>query len=167
MSSSKLFNTGPPLAYFLTWTTYGTWLPGDERGWNRRGQVVNQEPNKLFVEMNRSRMAEKEFLLSHVGRETVANVIAKHCEIRCWVLRALSVRSNHVHVVVSADEYAPEAVRDQLKAWGTRRLKEAYPTRKRFWTEGASCRWINHEDDLEAAMIYVNELQDKKDSEIT
>ena len=22
-----------PLAYFLTWPTYGTWLPGDERGW--------------------------------------------------------------------------------------------------------------------------------------
>jgi hypothetical protein len=29
-------NEGPlpdPLAYFLTWATYGTWLPGDERGW--------------------------------------------------------------------------------------------------------------------------------------
>ena len=25
-----------PLAYFLTWTTYGTWLPGDERGWVKR-----------------------------------------------------------------------------------------------------------------------------------
>jgi hypothetical protein len=25
-----------PLAYFLTWTTYGTWLPGDERGWCKR-----------------------------------------------------------------------------------------------------------------------------------
>ena len=22
-----------PLAYFLTWSTYGTWLPGDARGW--------------------------------------------------------------------------------------------------------------------------------------
>ena len=22
-----------PLAYFLTWPIYGTWLPGDERGW--------------------------------------------------------------------------------------------------------------------------------------
>ena len=22
-----------PLTYFLTWPTYGTWLPGDERGW--------------------------------------------------------------------------------------------------------------------------------------
>ena len=167
MPSSKPFNAGPPLAYFLTWTTYGTWLPGDERGWNRRGQVANLEPNKLFVEVNRSRMVEKEFLLTDADRETMANVIAKHCEIRSWVLRALSVRSNHVHVVVSVGEYAPETVRDQLKAWSSRRLKEAYPKRKRFWTEGASCRWINHDDDLEAAMIYVNELQDKKDSEIT
>jgi hypothetical protein len=22
-----------PIAYFLTWVTYGTWLPGDGRGW--------------------------------------------------------------------------------------------------------------------------------------
>jgi len=22
-----------PLAFFLTWTKYGSWLPGDERGW--------------------------------------------------------------------------------------------------------------------------------------
>ena len=22
-----------PIAYFLTWTTYGSWLPGDQRGW--------------------------------------------------------------------------------------------------------------------------------------
>ena len=29
----------PPLAYFLTWTTYGTWLPGDERGWIEAGKL--------------------------------------------------------------------------------------------------------------------------------
>ena len=22
-----------PLAFFLTWSTYGSWLPGDARGW--------------------------------------------------------------------------------------------------------------------------------------
>ncbi len=22
-----------PIAFFITWPTYGTWLPGDERGW--------------------------------------------------------------------------------------------------------------------------------------
>src|SRR5260370_32962952 len=26
------------LAYFLTWPTYGTWLPGDERGWVKHGE---------------------------------------------------------------------------------------------------------------------------------
>ncbi len=28
-----------PLAYFITWRTYGSWLPGDPRGWlkNRKG----------------------------------------------------------------------------------------------------------------------------------
>jgi len=30
-----------PLAYFLTWTTYGTWLPGDERGWVLKGKGFN------------------------------------------------------------------------------------------------------------------------------
>lgn len=24
-----------PLTYFITWTTYGTWLPGDVRGWRK------------------------------------------------------------------------------------------------------------------------------------
>ena len=24
---------GEPLGFFLTWVTYGTWLPGDTRGW--------------------------------------------------------------------------------------------------------------------------------------
>jgi hypothetical protein len=27
----------PPIAYHLTWTTYGTWLPGDSRGWVQSG----------------------------------------------------------------------------------------------------------------------------------
>jgi hypothetical protein len=36
-------------------------------------------------------------------------------------------------------------------------------TRSRFWTEGASCRWINHENDLEAAILYVVEAQDRKE----
>ena len=27
-----------PLAWFITWTTYGTWLPGDDRGWTERGK---------------------------------------------------------------------------------------------------------------------------------
>ncbi len=25
--------TDDPVGFFLTWVTYGTWLPGDPRGW--------------------------------------------------------------------------------------------------------------------------------------
>ncbi len=27
-----------PIAFFLTWSTYGTWLPGDKRGWTKYQQ---------------------------------------------------------------------------------------------------------------------------------
>jgi hypothetical protein len=33
-----------PLAYFITWTCYGTWLPGDDRGWTKwhKGEIIPQ-----------------------------------------------------------------------------------------------------------------------------
>ena len=56
MTVHPTFNIGEPLAYFLTWTTYGTWLPGDERGWNRKGAPEILPPNALFVEMAQSQL---------------------------------------------------------------------------------------------------------------
>ena len=160
-----MLNTEEPLAYFLTWTTYGTRLPGDERGWNRKHESDIQRPNRLFVEMAQSRMKEAEFRLSVVDRRIVEETIRVHCRIRGWHLHAVNARSNHVHSVVTAAGYPPETVRDQFKAWCTRRLKQAGATRTRFWTEGGSCRWINHADDLEAAILYVNDAQDRKGRE--
>jgi REP element-mobilizing transposase RayT len=92
----------------------------------------------------------------------VEDAIREHCDIRNWSLHAVNARTNHVHVVVTATGTRPESVRDQFKAWCTRRLKADVPTRARFWTEGGSCRWINQEADLEAAVLYVVEAQDRK-----
>jgi Transposase IS200 like len=159
------FNLGEPLAYFLTWTTYGTWLRGDSRGWNRKHQAETHPANPLFVEMARSEMKEPEFRLSVDHRRIVEETIRDHCRIRAWHLHAVNARSNHVHVVVTAAGYQPETVRDQFKAWCTRRLKEAGVTRTRFWTEGGSRRWINHENELGGAILYVIESQDRKGTE--
>lgn len=156
------FNCDEPLAYLLTWTTYGTWLPGDERGWKRTRDPQIRQSNRLFVEMARSLMKESEFTLTGQSRRLVEETILRHCNIRGWVLHAVNVRSNHVHVVVTARGYSPETVREQFKAWCSRRLKEQTPSRTRFWTEGGSCRWINSESDLETAVVYVIEAQDRK-----
>ena len=111
-----------PLAYFLTWSTYGTWLPGDERGWieYRRGWQLPDAVRKLEAE---ARMTEDACRFDGEQRDVVERQIAETCNVRGWELHAVNCRSNHAHVVVTADQ-APKIVRNQLKAWCTRRLKE-------------------------------------------
>jgi hypothetical protein len=38
-----------PIGYFLTWVTYGTWLPGDARGWveYRHGWQFPDPPREI------------------------------------------------------------------------------------------------------------------------
>ncbi|MBL9125063.1 MAG: transposase [Planctomycetaceae bacterium] len=160
----------PPLAYFLTWATYGTWLPGDDRGWTRRGHGW-QAPDLARVRRCRESMREVPCRLDMRQRLLVEATITRHCQVRNWSLHAVSCRSNHVHVVVSAPVH-PDEVRNQLKSWCTRRLKEdqaqrfatglGQPTqvRGRWWGEGCSKRYINDEAGLEAAILYVRDAQD-------
>jgi REP element-mobilizing transposase RayT len=156
------FNADEPLGYLITWTSYGTWLPGDQRGWRRKQQPDIQLPNALSRESAECKMTEPEFRLTKADRSIVEATITKHCNIRSWTLHTVNARSNHVHVVLTAPGYTPEVVRDQLKAWCTRNLKPNLPSRTKFWTEGASRQYLNTEDELEAAIIYVKEAQDRK-----
>ena len=151
-----------PLGLFLTWTTYGSWLPGDGRGWSRRGR------RGLPADWRRERaarelMAESACALDPEQRRLVKETIEDHCRFRTWSLHAASVRSNHVHVVVTAAGVAPADVRAQLKAWTTRRLREASPDRRRWWTEGGDIEFLDTEADVLAAAEYVLLAQDRKE----
>lgn len=159
---AKEFNTGEPLAYFLTWTTYGTWLPGDERGWNRKGEHELLRHNRVRHESATAKLKETQFLLASDDCSLVESVILLHCDKREWKSHALSIRSNHIHAVVTAPDYKPETVVSQFKAWCSRHLQERHPQRKRFWTQGASKRWINQESDLAVAIEYTLDAQDRK-----
>lgn len=157
----------PPMpeavAFFLTWTTYGTWLPGDERGWVERGK--GQRPAEPSLRRSAERaLSESPCTLTTGHRKVVESTIRAHCKIREWQLHAVAVRSNHVHVVVSAREKSPEDVASQLKPWSTRKLKEADGDSRRlkWWTERGSCRYISDNESLESVMIYVSEAQDRK-----
>src|SRR5271157_6598539 len=67
-----------PLAYFLTWTTYGSWLPGDERGWVAKPGVF-LPPDAHLEQASRSLMTEPPLILDSTQRELVENTIADHC----------------------------------------------------------------------------------------
>ena len=150
-----------PVTYFITWTTYGTWLPGDARGW-RMANAGEQLPQPRLEAWCRDRLSEQPVILNRSQRDKVESVCHKHARIRGWELYAVSARSNHVHLAVSADD-APGKVRDQFKANATRVLR-ALPdsiSNEKIWTRGGDVEIVDGEDNLETVVLYITEAQDR------
>jgi hypothetical protein len=104
-----------PLAFFITWSTYGTWLPGDDRGWieYRRGWQLPDPARELEAQ---AAMTEDACILDREQRQLVEDTIADDCEKRGWQLHSVNCRSNHLYVVVSANCH-PKRVRAQFNAF--------------------------------------------------
>jgi REP element-mobilizing transposase RayT len=155
---------GQPLAYFITFRTYGTWLHGDERGSMQRGSSGLLAPpipqNPLREAWEARQLLHPPVLLNAHARSVVDAAIRETCLLRDWPLSALNVRTNHVHMVVSAP-IAPERVLNSLKAWCTQRLKEAGLAVEggRAWSRHGSTRYLWREADVAAACEYVEEAQ--------
>jgi REP element-mobilizing transposase RayT len=110
----------------------------------------------------RRRMAEQECLLDEPLRATVEAAIDEVCAYCNWNLHARSCRSNHVHVVVSAGGADPDTVMTKFKAYATRAIKRlAGAHRKNWWAEGGSTKYLNDEESLAKAVLYVMN-QDKE-----
>jgi REP element-mobilizing transposase RayT len=155
------------LAYHITWTTYGTWLPGDRRGWCKKGHAGVKEPDWRVEDEARSRMAQGAVILTDSQRNSIDDTIRTHCVIRGWQLHAVNARTNHVHVVISAD-CEPDEVMNQLKARCSQRLSDdaglttpvAHKAgRRRWFTEGGDKEEIYDEEQLRNTIRYVLEGQ--------
>jgi REP element-mobilizing transposase RayT len=156
------------IAFFSTWTTYGTWLPGDPRGWYQRGHGL-QEPDALRQFEAALRMTESAVTLDPDQRRLVEKTIADHCAIRSWDLHAVNCRSNHVHVVVTAPGREIEVPREQFKAWCTRKLKDrerllTLAVRENWWTERGWDEYIDDVDNLAIVIAYVRDWQGPRPS---
>ena len=148
------------IAIFTTWTTYGSWLPGDERGWFRPGEGW-QLPNDLQIFEATLALREDAIALTQSQREIVEETVRKHCAIREWILHAVNCRTNHVHVVVDAPGYEIQIPREQFKAWCTRNLKasDAAGERRNWWTERGWDEYIDDEASLAEVIEYVLDRQ--------
>jgi REP element-mobilizing transposase RayT len=155
-------NADDPIAFFITWTVYGTHLQGDERGWRRRGKGL-QNPQPRLADWRRERLKYEIQLLSLEQRNVVEEECRKHCDHRCWKLWEVNARTNHVHAVVTAVDCSGKTVRDQLKANCTRGLREKWAAfrDRQVWSVGGDWECINSEDDLETVCQYVREAQDR------
>jgi len=153
-----------PLAYFITFTTYGTWLHGRDPGSVDREHNM---PGTPFLppdpksECNeRSTMRQTPYFLDEGRRRAVLRTIREVAAHRNWKLWAAHVRSNHVHVIITAN-CKPEKVMADLKAWASRRLREAFAesSDRDRWTQHGSTRYVNDEASFHEAVHYVLEDQ--------
>jgi REP element-mobilizing transposase RayT len=153
-----------PLAYFITFTTYGTWLYGRDPGsvdrqHNAPGTPFLPPDAGLEAEQRRA-LRQSPYVLDEPRREVVLRTIREVALHRGWKLWAVHVRTNHVHIVVTASA-KPEKVMADFKAWASRRLREAFgeDTDRDRWTQHGSTRWLNSSAALEGAIAYVVEEQ--------
>ncbi|NOT47517.1 MAG: hypothetical protein HOP17_07175 [Acidobacteria bacterium] len=155
-----------PIAYLLTFRTYGTWLHGDDRGSVRRNGNNRYQGPKVSASVPLSEaMVEGQrgsiFVLNSDQRRCVEAAITEVCEFRNYLLRAVNVRTNHAHVVASAG-VKPEKIVNDFKVYATRRLRKEgmCDGEQKIWSRGASTRYLWKPRHVEAAIDYVKYCQE-------
>ncbi len=145
-----------PLAYFITFTTYGTWLHGDERGsvLIEQSQAKQISPTDCFCNHQKRQMKYPAVVLDSDQREIVLQTIIAHCTLQNWRLYAVHVRSNHVHLLVFCTE-KPDKVMGELKAWATRKLRQAHCTLPKVWTQHGSTQLVFIQAKLKEKIRYI------------
>jgi REP element-mobilizing transposase RayT len=155
------------LAYFITFTTYGTWLHGSAKG------SVDDEHNVYGTPLlegdgsreqsARATMAQPPYVMASAEREIVCKAIVQLAKDRGWMLLAAHVRTNHVHLVVSA-ERDPNRIMSDLKARASRELTAAGfdHVERRRWTRHGSTRHLFCEDEVEAKIHYTLDEQGER-----
>ncbi len=154
-----------PIAFFFTWSTYGTRLPGDQRGWVEY-QKGFRLPDPLRELEAQARMTNDAIQLDAEQREQVNLQVAETCIHKGWELYAVNCRSDHAHAVISASQ-TPKVMRAQIKAWCSQRLNNFERGRRAvdlepidWWADRGSIRWIFDTAGLESTTLYVRDGQD-------
>jgi REP element-mobilizing transposase RayT len=152
--------TDTPLAYFISFRTYGTWLHGDDRGSTDRFRNQYRSPHivpsKNWQKHNRGLLKTEPLRLGARQRKAVETAIRETCSVRKWEALALNVRTNHVHAVVSTEQI-PERVLNALKANATQGLRAGGLWLHPFspWADKGSNRRLWNERSVARAIDYV------------
>ena len=150
-----------PIAYMLTWTTYGSWLQGDERGYVKDGVILYG--NKALNTANKALMQYPEVSLTLVQRQTIENALRKEAELLGQEIYAIAVGKNHIHLAVSSNGMDAGVAVSHYKNAARLKIKDDGFIR-RLWTRGFSKRYCFDEYQLQTVIAYVNNHNKKNGS---
>jgi REP element-mobilizing transposase RayT len=142
------------LGYLLTWTTYGTWLQGN----NKKGYVKNgviYGPNELLANANKQKLKNTPVVLTSMQREIIEIAIREKAKKLGQKIFALAVCSNHVHIVV---DYTTKDIGLVVRRYKTAGLKvmRHFGFSGKLWTKGFDKKFCFDEQALRERINYVN-----------
>ncbi len=157
--------------WFLSWTTYGSRLPGDARGfvsnvWSEFGPEVRHNiPGTPFdadipalERYARSQLKCPAIFLNQEQAELLLDQFIETANYRSWQLLATAIMANHCHIVVGVPgDPDPKTLLGDFKSYGSRKLNSHWqtPVSDTWWTESGSKRRLKYESSVYAAVRYV------------
>lgn len=136
------------IATMITTTSYGTWLPGDLRGYVRDGQILPGEPKLL--DQSKALLSQAPVYFSHPQIIVLDHAIRAAADEFDYVLSDLSIESWHLHWIV---DHGFDPVPDMVGRLKTRMRQMI--RRGRIWTEGYCHRCLHDADEILIARQYI------------
>jgi len=152
-----------PIAYHITFGTYGTRLHGDPRGTVDRKHNKPGEPiigkNTAWERYERNLLRFEPVILTSEQRHFIEQYLPDVCERGGWKLHLAAAQHDHVHCLISTPSEG-KTVRRLMKRWLGQALSDHWPKpdpAARWWADGGSVKWIWEEDYFERAWHYINQ----------
>src|SRR4051794_15208620 len=133
---------------FVTTTSYGTWLPGDLRGYVRKGQLLPGDANLL--RRSRKLLAKRPVYFMLDERLRLFDALMAACNEFSYRLSDVTIESWHLHWILFHENDPIEKVVGRLKT----RMRQAL-SRGKIWTEGYCAEPLFDERAVEQAHEYI------------
>jgi REP element-mobilizing transposase RayT len=151
-----------PLAYHITWGTYGTRLHGDGRGTVWRAQNEFEAPivgrHDHWERLERTLLRFPPVVLTLEQRRSIEDFFLPLCERGGWHPIAIAAAPDHVHCMVRATQLGRE-VRRWMKTFVSQCLGKRWPLAKgqSYWAECGSVKWVWTRPYFDRVFKYVND----------
>ena len=140
------------LGYMITFTTYGTWLQGDKRGYVKNATIYPSNEN--LMRANKENQSGRTIRLSADQREIARKAVLAEAASQQQRILALSVASSHVHIVA---EYIPKPIGAIVAYYkkATRLALKDVGHNGKLWTKGYDKRFCFDKATLDQKIHYV------------
>jgi REP element-mobilizing transposase RayT len=140
------------IGYMVTWTTYGTWLQGDERGYVKNGKILVQNDKLKSANLRQQKYPKVKF--NSEQKQIVENTIIKEAHRINHKIFAIAACSNHLHIVAGVSEESIEQAVHRYKYSATLALRK-FASQGKIWSKGFDKRFCFTDKEIENKVRYV------------